>query len=1167
MNLHLLLGSLSSRGIRLSKNKEDGALLVDAPKGMLTPDLRDLLVEYKPQILTLLDDRDLAPSDRQLPTIVPDRPSRHEPFPLTDMQHAFWIGRSGVLELGNVSNHGYYEIEGEDLEPERLEIALQTAIARHDMLRAIVRPDGQQQILESVPPYALPVLDLRDSASADLSVRNAAEITAELDRLRQLLSHQNIPSDRWPLFDFRLTRLPNRRSRLHISFDLLVFDAWSLFRLFEEWFALYQNPGVALPQLELSFRDYALAEQELTKTELYARSRDYWLDRIDTLPPAPDLPLAKNPQEIKEHRCRRYSTQMSPPDWTSLKQKAVKAGLTPSGLLIAAFAEVLGRWSQTPKFTLNLALFNRLPMHEQVNQILGDFTSVTLLAIDRTGPESFRERAEKIQTQLWQDLEHRYFSGVRVTREIARRKGEKPRALPVIFTSTLGFAAMGQETRTFGHFGELVYGISQASQAWMDVQISEENGTLHFNWDVVEELFPEGLIQDMFETYCRFLNDLANSDELWTATDIPLLPPAQETIRKTVNETDAPVAETFVQELFLTQVQQQPDAIAVIAPHCQLTYQELFDRANTLGHQLRERGAKPNQPIAIVMEKGWEQIVAVMGILLAGAACVPIAPGLPKERLQYLLDNSQTPLVLTQSQLLDTLPDLGSRPCLTVDTCEPRSLATLKIRQAPDDLSHIIYTSGSTGLPKGVAIIHRALTNTIVYTNQRFELTASDRILALTALNHDMSTYDILGLLSAGGAIVLPEAQLHKDPSHWAELIDRQGVTLWNSVPALLEILVDTLEDPAIATVAMLSRLRLGTLGGDWLPLSLFERIRQFAPEIQLYSVGGPTETTIWNICYPIDRVEPHWKSIPYGQPMTNVKYHILNAVLEDCPTWVSGQMYCSGVQLAQGYWQNPEKTAASFIRHPRTGERLYGTGDRGRYLPDGNIEFLGRIDFQIELRGYRIEPGEIESTLARYPSVRSAAVQAVGHGKQARLVAYLVVEKGETPPEIATLSQWLKDKLPDYMIPFAFVFLEALPLSANGKVDRRALPTDEALFTKVEAAYAPPENEIEQAIAAVFEAALDLDRVGVNDNFFDMGANSLLLTVIYRKLNETFPAQAQAFSLVDLFNYTTIKSLAQKLASADKSESHTARNKAMEQKLNRGKRRLKQRLQRSRSA
>ncbi|WP_026097629.1 non-ribosomal peptide synthetase [Baaleninema simplex] len=1155
MNLHSLLRSLSSRGIRLSKI--ENSLRIDAPKGALTPELRDLLTQHKSEILKRLETQDITAIDRELPSIVPDPQSRHDPFPLTDMQHAFWVGRSGILELGNVSNHGYYEIEGGDLDCDRLGRTLQQLIARHDMLRAVVLPDGQQQILETVPPYQLQVLDLRE--------RTEDAVASELETLRQFMSHQVIPSDRWPLFDFRVTRLPQQRVRLHISFDLLVFDAWSLFRLFDEWFQLYQNPELTLPPLELSFRDYALAERELLKTPLFERSQNYWRDRLDKLPPAPDLPLAKNPKEIEKHHCRRYNASISPENWQRLKQNAATAGLTPSGALLAAFSEIIARWSKTPQFTINLALFNRLPMHEQVNDILGDFTSVTLLAVDRTSGNNFRDRASAVQTQLWQDLEHRYFSGVRVTRELSRRNGTPPTAMPVVFTSTLGFANAGQETRTFSHFGELVYGISQASQAWMDVQVSEDRDALLFNWDVVEELFPEGLVSAMFEAYCRLLDRLATSDEIWNASDLHLLPEAQLEQRNAVNATDAPIPDVVLQEWFAERVRQQPEAVAVIAPQRQLTYRDLFDRANCLGHRLRDLGATPNHPIAIVMEKGWEQIVAVMGILMAGAPYVPIDPGLPSERVEYLLDNSEAAIVLTQSRLREALPTLESRNCLCIDR-EPvdETLEPLSWVQTPDDLAYVIYTSGSTGLPKGVEITHRNVANMVQSTNLRFQVNPSDRAIALTALNHDLSVYDIFGLLSVGGAIVLPEAEFVKDPTHWMELIQQNGVTLWNSVPAMMEMLSNTLDDrPPVD----LSSLRLAILGGDWWPVSLPDRIRSFAPNIQLLSIGGPTETTVWNIGYSIDRVDPNWTSIPYGKPMANAKYYVLNEALEDCPIWVPGQLYCSGVQLAKGYWKNPEKTAENFITHPRTGERIYRTGDRGRFLPDGNLEFLGRVDFQIKLRGYRIEAGEIESILTQYYSIKSAILQAIGTGQKAKLVAYLVVRDGEETPDVEVLTQWLSGKLPEYMIPSAFRFLEALPLSANGKVDRNALPKDEASFEKIEVSYVPPQNEIEQAIAAIFQEVLDLEKVGINDNFFDLGATSLLMTSVYRKLTGILPSESPSFSLVDLFKYPTVKQLSKQLGSPENTEVLTSQNQEVETKLNRGKNRLKQRFQKSRSA
>jgi hypothetical protein len=300
---------------------------------------------------------------------------------------------------------------------------------------------------------------------------------------------------------------------------------------------------------------------------------------------------------------------------------------------------------------------------------------------------------------------------------------------------------------------------------------------------------------------------------------------------------------------------------------------------------------------------------------------------------------------------------------------------------------------------------------------------------------------------------------------------------------------------------------------------------------------------------------------------MANAKYYILNEALEDCPVCVPGEMYCAGVQLAKGYWRDEEKTNANFITHPRTGDRIYRTGDLGRYLPDGNIEFLGRVDFQIKIRGYRIEAGEIEAALTQHPAVRSAVITTIGeeHSKE-QLVAY-IVSKEKLTPAIEELSEFLKKKLPDYMVPSAFIFLDALPLSANGKVDRRALPTQESLLQKVEVAYVAPQTDIEQIIASVWQELLGVEKVGLNDNFFDLGGNSLLLTKTYSEFKKRLPNGVQSFSLIDLFNYSTIKSLSQHLAQNGQITAFPPKAAELEQKLNQGKERLKQRFNKSRLA
>ncbi|HEY0604992.1 MAG TPA: AMP-binding protein, partial [Herpetosiphonaceae bacterium] len=647
-----------------------------------------------------------------LPSLVVDPQRRGEPFPLTDIQQAYWIGRSHAFELGNVSTHTYLELEAIDLDLPRFNQAWQRLIERHEMLRAIVRADGTQQILLEVPDYTIAALDLRD--------QDAAAQATQIAAIRERMSHQMLPSDRWPLFEIRATLLDERRTRLHISMDALVSDAWSRQILARELSLLYEQPDAALPALELSFRDYVLAEAALHETELHRRSLAYWRERLPTLPPGPDLPLAQSPSALDRPRFVRRSSRLEPEAWRRLQVRAARSGLTPSGVLLAAFAEVLATWSKHPRFTINLTLFNRLPLHAQVNAIMGDFTSVTLLAVDLGGRDSFAARAQRLQAQLWDDLDHRYVSGVQVLRELARTQDGLPKAaMPVVFTSTLIQGAAGQGLAALNRIGEIAYSISQTPQVWLDHQVFEQAGALVFNWDAVEELFPAGLLDAMFGAYCALLGRLVADETTWQPPPADMIPAEQRAQRAAINATDAPISQALLHTLFTEQARRQPEQTAVITTTRTLSYADLNRRATELGHWLRERGARPNTLVAVVMEKGWEQVVAVLGVAMAGAAYLPIDPSLPTERLHYLLDHGQVALALTQPWLDPQLawPDTIQRLC--VDTLALGALAEqpLAPAQQPHDLAYVIYTSGSTGLPKGVMIDHRGAVNTILDLN------------------------------------------------------------------------------------------------------------------------------------------------------------------------------------------------------------------------------------------------------------------------------------------------------------------------------------------------------------------------------------------------------------------------------------------------------------------
>lgn len=983
-----LLGALAQQGIKLSV--EGDQLAIGAPKGVVTPEMRALIGQRKSELVALLRQRSGA-GGKPVARITPAPQDRYKPFPLTDIQQAYWIGRSAAFDLGDVSIHAYSEIEATGMDLGRLSRAFQRLVERHEMLRAIVLADGGQQILERVPAYSIEAHDLRGLSP------EAAE--AELAATRERLAHQLLPADAWPTFEIRASLLDGDRTRIHISLDLLHIDGGSLLKLGHEWALLYRDPGAFLPPIELSFRDYVLAEMELKGSPQHQKAMEYWRERVAVLPPPPELPLAMNPAALPQTRFTRRIARLDPEAWARLKTQALKHGLTLSAVMMTAYTTVLAAWGERPDFTINVTMFNRLPLHPQVNDLLGDFTSLVLLGTSNTAGDTFEERARRVQEQLWNDLQHRS-SGIEVLRELAQvRRRLSGGMMPIIFTGILGLASEGfpLSLSLFHELGEVVFSSVQTPQVWLDLQVAEERGGFIAHWDAVAALFPPGMMDDMFNAFCRLVRGLADDPAAWKKDARRLIELPEEQIERwaELNATDAPIPAGTLPERFAAQAAQTPEGVALVSSRRSLTYAELSRLANQIGRWLRERGARPDALVAVVMEKGWEQVAAVLGVHAAGAAYLPVDPSLPRERRDFLLEHGQVELVLTQSWLDGSLEWPERVRKLAVDQIPPDLDASpLAPVNRPEDLAYVLYTSGSTGVPKGAMIEHRSVLNRMLDVNRLLEVGPGDRIIGLTALHHDLSVYDVFGGLLAGATLVLPDAAKLRDPAHWVELLVSERITFWNSVPAFLEMLVEHLEHTPPDAARLPGALRQVVLSGDWIPVTLPDRLRALAPGVQILGAGGPTETTVWDICYPIGSVDPSWKSIPYGRPMTNARYHVLDDAFAPCPEWVPGHLYIAGAGLARGYFHDEERTAASFVRHPETGERLYRSGDLGRRLPGGLIEILGRADFQVKIQGQRIELGEIEAALKQHPAVRSAVAMAVGEERnKKRLVAYVVLD------------------------------------------------------------------------------------------------------------------------------------------------------------------------------
>ncbi|CAF4028553.1 unnamed protein product, partial [Adineta steineri] len=904
------------------------------------------------------------------------------------IQQAYLVGREGLFELGHVSAFVYKEYDfPSTFNIECFERALNYLIQRHEALRLIFPSHTEQKILKTVPYYTISILNLDDVQSSQ----------KHLIERREQLSHQIRPADQWPLFDFQITRFitdDGYKIRLHYGIDALLVDFWSANLVLHELNQLYCNLNVILVELKLSYRDYILAEQQWKHTTIYSNDRQYWINRLKSFPLGPNLPLQCLPNEIHAQRHCNAATVFDRVLWQELRKRITDHGLTPAGFLASIYALVLGKWSENKHFALNLPVFNRLPIHPHVNQIVGDFTTVIPLEINLDKISTYDEFLQDVQKQLWNDLEHMSYDGVSFVRDLMQEHQTRGILLPYVFTCGVDVENNREESVEHNLFFDQVpvYAISQTPQVFIDHVVLEIDDCLSINWTYVENLLRKEMLSHMHDTFVGLLVKLASFDDIWQKPIFVSLPSEQQQRRLDFNQTqwESNVQDKLLHSLVIKQAELTPHAFAILSSQVNLTYEQLMKRAYSLAYHLQQQHKiNSNQLIAILMKKGWEQIVACLAILVSGGAYLPLDVDSPYDRLCSLIEETNVTILLTQSHCQHTFPHLTTIPVDTFTT-NANYLTPFPIKQqSSTDIAYIIYTSGSTGKPKGVMISHQAVVNTILDMNSRLEISTNDRIFALSHLNFDLSVYDIFGILIAGGAIVIPNHEDYKNPQHWYDMISQHHVTVWNSVPMLMQMFVEHLKQ-----TNNINQLRHILLSGDWIPLSLPKSIQTtFGEQVTITSLGGATEASIWSVAYTLPKEIPQeWKSIPYGMPLRNQQYYVYDIHLDDCPEWVTGELYIGGEGLANGYWNDEEKTQSSFIIHPLTNKRLYRTGDYGRFLPNGYVEFTGRKDFQVKVHGHRIELGEIEHHLQQHPDIHQAIVN--NDDKSQQLIGYIMPEK-----------------------------------------------------------------------------------------------------------------------------------------------------------------------------
>ncbi|HEV2372807.1 MAG TPA: amino acid adenylation domain-containing protein [Streptosporangiaceae bacterium] len=1080
------------------------------------PALRDFAALLRP-----------GPAHQAAP-LTADPANRHEPFPPTDVQRAYWMGRSDEFTLGSVGSHWYWEFDGAHVDLARLEEAWNTLVQRHEMLRAVFGPDGQQRILAEVGRTHIPVTD---AAGPDC-----------LAGFRERLAHRIPDPTSWPVVAIEAVRYGQDRVRIAFSFDYILLDALSIVIVFAELATLYRDPGAALPPVEVSFRDYLLSAGP-DEASIQA-DQEYWSARLPSLPPAPQLPLAKDPGQVARPRFARRETRLSAQQWRALRDAAREHGITPASALATAFATVLSAWSGRPDLTLNLTLFDRREVHADIDHILGDFTSLLLVSHEPATGDGWLDLVRRFQEQVWSGMEHNAVSAIWVLRELARRRGQAAVSMPVVFTSALG---VSDDLAAIDFpFGELVWGISQTPQVWLDCQVTERDGGLFVNWDVVEELFPAQVLDAMFGAFTGLLGWLAGSD--WAGPVPGLVPAAQLAVREQVNQTTGPISGRVLHQGFFEWAEREPGRVALAGAGAEVSYGELARSALRLAGLLASAGVGGGDVVGVCVPKGPGQVVAVLGVLAAGAAYVPVGVDQPAARRERIFARAGVRVIITEE---GTLPGDGSvaegTHVVSLATAESATPLPGPLPVPDDGLAYVIFTSGSTGEPKGVEVTHRAAVNTIEDVCERFGVGASDRVLAVSALDFDLSVFDVFGLLGVGGAVVVIGEEQRRDARAWLSLVREHRVSVWNTVPSLLDMLLITDE------LGDIGRIKLAMVSGDWVGLDLRDRLVARAPGARLIALGGATEAAIWSNFQEVREVPPHWRSVPYGVPLRNQVFRVADGQGRDCPDWVAGELWIGGAGVALGYRGDPERTAQRFVG--LGGLRWYRTGDLGRYWPDGTLEFLGRADFQVKVGGHRIELGEVETALRECPGVRDAVAVTIGSPPQ--LAAMVVMADLATAPadnsnsgggggggsgsgssggrgsgggssgsglaSAAHLTAMLAERLPAYMVPRHLQGVAALPLSPNGKIDRKAIagqlamgpdsPPDE-----------PPRPGLETEVAALWTGLLRIPACGRSQSFFALGGDSLLATRLVETIRERHGVEV---SLRALFARPTVADLA----------------------------------------
>lgn len=1065
-------------------------------------------------------------TSHRLPGLPPIRPAgRETPLPMSYGQEAMWLisklhqGPSPYVTFPAARVRGPLNVPA-------LERALNEIIRRHESLRTTFTEIDGHPVQVFAPHTHQPL------SVVDLSSVPPERQEEEVLRYAWSQSQRTIDLAKGPLARVELLKLADDHHVVLIGMHHIIYDGWSMAVLDRELLAAYRAFAAGLPsplpELPIQYADYAVWQRDRLQGEVLSNLREYWLQQLASLPTL-ELATDRPRPAVRTTKGAACGRQLSHGLSKSIAQLSSRQRATPFMTLLAAFQTLLHRYTGQDDFPIGTPVAGRL--RPETEGLIGYFINTLVLRADLSGDPTFSDLLGRVRETAVEAFDHQELPFERLVQEL--NPPRDPSRHPV-------FQVMFDFENTPFEAEEL----SELKMSGLDVErrelaadfdlaliVSENPEGIHLSLGYRTDLFDDSTISRMLDHFHALLEGVV-ADPQRRLSQLPLLSD-QERHRMLVewNDTQADFPQqTCLHELVEAQVERTPDAVAAVCDGRQLTYRQLNARANRLAHWLRRQGIGPDALVALHVDRTLDVVVGLLGILKAGGAFLPLDADLPTERIEYMLRDANVGVLVSQHSLVERLkshgkPEGHAMPaCIRLDsdweTVAEESNANPPHVATDRNLAYAIYTSGSTGRPKGVMIEHRSVVNVVTSFIRSYQVGPTDRVLQSASISFDVAVNEFFPALSTGATVVLPTKNERMDLDGLRNFVARYGVTIMAAAPTALARL-NQLPDP-------LPGVRLVLSGGEALSLDDVSRLRETATVVNGY---GPTEATICASSFPLSRESTLGRTtVPIGKPLANYAIYIVDTHSNCVPIGCPGELCIAGVGLARGYLNDKALTDRKFVPNPfLPGEPMYRTGDRARWLPDGNIEFLGRMDRQIKIRGYRIELGELEAILATHPAVEKAAVidWQVAPGDQ-RLVAYCVLSsKTDTGEILQDIKQFLADKVPHYMVPSALISLDSLPLTSNGKIDRRALPQPNLSRTDTRVEYVAPQTPIQQQLAALWCEVLGVDRVGLRDNFFELGGHSLLALSLTSRVRD---AMSVELPLVTLFSSPTLGEYAEQL-------------------------------------